>query len=403
MPEPKKEALPFFSIVIPTRDRSGLVSSLIWSLLEQNFANFEILICDNSNNNSTQEVLSKFNDDRIINIRTGNLGMSENYNAGINSATGKYLMCISDKGFLKQGALSYLHELIIAENHQCITWALDNFVYPGHFFPSQSPEKSVSLDSSYILKFMLGSDYRSYEPAPMHCTSCISMDLVLAIRKKHQNLCQAQNPDYTMAAQILLATKTVYNLKDNLAILRNVSSKDGYGMGHSLAMKTKESQIFLKEHAAWIEHTNRFLDVPIKDCPFIIDLMLKDTYTVLEDNNVSPDIFLSKQERLIAYYFFAYEEIIWRTAHGVDMRPEFNIWLEALSQENQEVINEINSRKKSLRVHFVTAKMKYLIKNNALTIYLLEIYRSIRYRYSGKTYKNIEDCYNDNPVHSSLS
>lgn len=403
MRERNKESLPFFSIVIPTRDRSDLISSLVWSLLEQNFSNFEILLCDNSNNNLTQEVLSKFDDDRIVNIRTGNLGMSENYNVGINSASGKYLMCISDKGFLKQGALSYLHELIFAENHQCITWALDSFVYPGQFLPSQSRDQSMSLDSSYILKFMLGSDYRSYEPAPMHCTSCISMDLVLTIRKKHQNLCQAQNPDYTMAAQILLATKTVYNLKDNLAILRNVSSRDGYGTGHSLAKKTQESRTFLKEHAAWVEHTNRFSDVPIKDCPFIIDLMLKDTYTVLEDNNVSPDIFLSKPERLISYYFFAYEEIIWRTAYGVDMRPEFKIWLEALRQENQEVIDKVNSRKKSLRVNFAKAKIKYLIKNNVLTFFLLEMFRSIRYRHSGKSYQNIKDCYNDNPVHSPFS
>ena len=59
--------------------------------------------------------------------------MSENYNAGINRSLGEYLMCISDKGFLKQGALHYLHELIKHEKHQCITWALDNFVYPGHF------------------------------------------------------------------------------------------------------------------------------------------------------------------------------------------------------------------------------------------------------------------------------
>ena len=401
MPTSKTEPLPFFSIVIPTRDRADLLSSLIWSILDQDFASFEILLCDNSTNNLTQELLGKFNDDRILNIRTGNLGMSENYNTGINSASGKYLICISDKGLLKQGALGYLSKLILSEKHECITWALDSFVYPGYFFPSKCSGQSRSIESSHIIKFILGSDYRSYEPAPMHCTSCISMDLVKAIRKKHHNLCQAQNPDYTMAAQVLLATKTVYNLKDSLVILRNVSSKEGYGMGHSLAKKTKESRDFLKEHSSWIERTNKFLDVPIKDCPFIIDLMLKDTYTVFEDNNVSPDIFLSRRERLISYYFFTYEEIIWRTALGVNMTSEFKIWLEVLSNENQELINEVNRRNKNLRFNFLKARIKYLIKNNAFARYLLDIFRSVRYRYSGKVYKNIEDCYNNNPVNSS--
>ena len=126
----------FFSIVIPTRDRPDLIESLIFSILNQTFESFELLICDNSNNELTQEVITSFDDKRIQNIRTGNLEMSENYNAGINRTSGNYLMCISDKGFLKQGALKYLYDLIQNEKHQCITWALDNFVYPGNFSQS---------------------------------------------------------------------------------------------------------------------------------------------------------------------------------------------------------------------------------------------------------------------------
>ena len=385
---------PFFSIVIPTRDRPDLIESLIWSILEQTFFNFELIICDNSKNESTQEVIDKFQDNRIKNIRTGNLEMSENYNAGINRSIGEYLMCISDNGFLKQGALNYLHELIKHEKHQCITWALDNFVYPGHFSSSSTSQKESRLiDSSYILKFMLGADYRNYEYAPMHCTSCISMELVNKVRMKHQNLCQAQNPDYTMAAQILLATNQIYNLKSNLAILRNVSTKDGYGTGHSLAKKTQESKNFLNDHAEWIEYTNKFTDVPIQDCPFIIDLMIKDTYKVLEDNNVDPDIFLPRDERLISYYFFAYEEIIWRRSLGVDMRPESKIWLEAFNKENSSIRNEVKQRLRLLWARQFLSHFKYFVKNNKAASYFLEVYRIVRYRNRGTVYNNLKDCY----------
>lgn len=385
---------PFFSIVIPTRDRPDLIQGLIWSILEQTFSNLELIICDNSNNDLTQEVINTFQDNRIRNIRTGNLSMSENYNVGINHSIGEYLMCISDKGFLKQGALNYLYELIKNEKHQCITWALDNFVYPGHFSSTATTQKESKLiNSSDILRFMLGADYRNYEYAPMHCTSCISMELVNNIRAKHKNLCQAQNPDYTMAAQILLATKQIYNLQNNLAILRNVSMKDGYGTGHSLAKKTQESKNFLKDHAAWIQDTNRFIDVPIKDCPFIIDLMLKDTYTVFEDNNVNPDIFLDKQERLVAYYFFAYEEIIWRRSLGVDMSPESKIWLEAFNQETSIIKDEVNQRLKELKIRNVLSFLKYFVKNNKVALIILKIYRKARYRNKGIMYNNLEDCF----------
>ena len=399
-----QDSVPFFSIVIPTRDRSDLIEGLIWSILEQSFQEFELIVCDNSNNGLTQEVLSNFEDDRIVNITTGNLEMSENYNVGINASSGKYLMCISDKGFLKQGALRFLYDLIINEKHQCITWALDNFVYPGTFVESSAQKKeSRLLESSYILKFMLGADYRNYEFAPMHCTSCISMKLVSDIRSKHINLCQAQNPDYTMAAQILLATSNVYNLKQNLAILRNVSTKDGYGTGHSLAKKTKESRQFLKDHSKWIEYTNKFSDVPIKDCPFIIDLMLKDTYKVLEDNEINPDIYLSKTERIICYYFFAYEEILWRKRLGVNMDYEYNLWLEALSKENKHIKNKVKERKKSLLFISISSHFKYLVKSNWITAYLLDIYRSIRYSKTGKKYNDIKDCYRENVIENYIN
>jgi len=398
----KKDLSPFFSIVIPTRDRSDLVKSLIWSVLQQSYRDLEIIVCDNSSNNLTQDVLNKFKDDRLINIRTGNLGMSENYNVGINSVSGKYLMCISDKGILKKGALSYLHKLIITKNYKCITWALDNFVYPGHFFKSPRVSESRTLESSYLLKFMLGSDYRSYDHAPMHCTSCVSMELVEAIQKKHKNLCQAQNPDYTMAAQILLSTNTIYNLKENLVILRNVSSKDGYGMGYSLARKTQESRAFLEEHADWIKDTNRFSDIPIKNCTFIVDLMLRDTYKVLEDNNINPDIYLSKKERLISYYFFTYEEIISRTALGVNMKQEFVIWVEALNKESLEIKYQVNKRKRTLWFVSLKAHFKYFFKKNVFTLYLLDKLRPIRYKNSGILYKNIEDCYNFNVVQDHI-
>ena len=57
---------PFFSIVIPTRDRPDLIQGLIWSILEQTFSNLELIICDNSNNDLTQEkYLSSLKDSRF--------------------------------------------------------------------------------------------------------------------------------------------------------------------------------------------------------------------------------------------------------------------------------------------------------------------------------------------------
>ena len=119
---------PFFSIAIPTRNRQELLADLVRSLLAQSYKNFEIIICDNSTDNETQEVLSHFEDDRITNIRTGNLKMADNWNAATERASGDYLLLISDKAVLKQGSLNFLYELIQEKKYDCITWDFDQYI-----------------------------------------------------------------------------------------------------------------------------------------------------------------------------------------------------------------------------------------------------------------------------------
>ena len=393
-----KDRHPFFSLVIPTRNRSAILSDLLQSILDQDFPDFEIILCDNSTDENTQDILKSLRDKRLMNVRTGNLQMAENYNEGINKASGKYLMCISDKGYLHQCALSFLHELLAQKSLNCVTWPLDSFEYPGTFFKrtNQGPQRNIR--SKMLLEFMLGADWKSYDDAPMHCNSCVSMDLVSSIRAKHGNLCQIQNPDYTMAAQILLATESIYRLDISLTILRNVSLIDGYGNGRSLANKTSESRQFLSDHYDWIQDTNRFSDVPIKNCPFVIDLMLKDTYKVLEDNNINPDIFMSAEQRRILYYFYSYEEIIWRKALGVNMEEERLIWEEALKEEEDKIKMRVDEEINALKNQSILSDIHYFVKSKKLTSYLLYLLRPLRKKIKGKKYKNIKDCYIDTSI-----
>ena len=51
---------PFFSIVIPTKDRPILLEDLLASIFNQEFQNYEIILSDNSDDNLTQEMLLKF-------------------------------------------------------------------------------------------------------------------------------------------------------------------------------------------------------------------------------------------------------------------------------------------------------------------------------------------------------
>lgn len=388
------DSKPFFSIVLPTKDRPDLINSFIKCTLNQTFHDFELIICDNSSNELTQKAISQFDDNRIVNLRTGNLKMSENWNKGIHAISGQYLVLMSDKGLLKQGALNYLNNLINNNNYDCITWSVDPFIDPDTLIQSKPKEHSRKVNSHDLIKIILGADWESFDIAPMHCTSCVSTKLISEIITRHKNLSQELNPDYTMAMQILLTTPFIFNLNQNLAVLRRPSLSDGYGNGSSFVKKTSLSKSFMSHHTDWVNRTNTYEAIPIKGNLFSLDHMLKDVYTVLNDHGKDPSFFLPKRERLISYYSFTYAEILWRTRVGVNMNEEYKLWLKSISQESYEIQSNVFNKQKNLRLTALKANIMYFIKTNIFTLPLLKLYRLIKYKNIGLKFLNLEDCFN---------
>ena len=57
---------PYFSIIIPTYNRSNFIAAAIKSVLNQTYTNWELFIIDDGSTDNTKEVVSNFNDPRIL-------------------------------------------------------------------------------------------------------------------------------------------------------------------------------------------------------------------------------------------------------------------------------------------------------------------------------------------------
>ena len=77
---------PFFSIVIPTRNRATLIVRAIDSALLQDFSDFEIVIVDNGSTDGTEEVIANYNDPRIRYFWQTNAGASAGTRAASRSS-----------------------------------------------------------------------------------------------------------------------------------------------------------------------------------------------------------------------------------------------------------------------------------------------------------------------------
>jgi glycosyltransferase involved in cell wall biosynthesis len=83
---------PVVSVIIPTYNRSQMLSRAIQSVLMQTFQDFELLVVDDASEDNTEEAVKGIRDQRIHYIRhEKNKGGSAARNTGIQAALGKYI------------------------------------------------------------------------------------------------------------------------------------------------------------------------------------------------------------------------------------------------------------------------------------------------------------------------
>src|SRR2546425_2856665 len=104
----------FFSVLLPTKNRSEIVGGAIQSVLDQTFGDFELVISDNDDSETaTRDAVAKFSDPRIRYFRTsGKLPMHENWENAFNQATGDYVLILEDKQRFVNNTLEILDRCI---------------------------------------------------------------------------------------------------------------------------------------------------------------------------------------------------------------------------------------------------------------------------------------------------
>lgn len=126
-----------FQIIIPTlRGRETYLKWAIRSCLDQDHADFEVLVSNNGGARSVQDVVSGIGDSRIRYIETKCLlPMAVHWEFAVSNARGDVLTIIGDDDALMPGALKSLNDIFLGNNDiECVTH------YPGQYFWPDYPE-----------------------------------------------------------------------------------------------------------------------------------------------------------------------------------------------------------------------------------------------------------------------
>lgn len=122
---------PRFSVVIPTRERADTLRSALRTCLEQDYDDYEVVICDNCSSPATKAVIDHFASPRIVYHRSPTpLCMGDNWNLAYSLSRGQYVTFIGDDDGLMPYAFSQLDALIRRHDLKAVRWDYALYSWP---------------------------------------------------------------------------------------------------------------------------------------------------------------------------------------------------------------------------------------------------------------------------------
>jgi hypothetical protein len=239
--EPATGQSPFFSIVIPTRNRPDKLRYALESCLNQGFSDYEVVVFDNASAPSAEPVAKAVADPRIRYHRSERpLHMANSWETALTKARGRYVIYIGDDDAMLPNALAILKRLIDDTSAEVIRWSWVNYYWPRYdFCPGMANRLSFALldnllyevPSQYVLDRVC--DLRlEYWAMPMLYNSVIKADVLRRIRETLGRVFIANAPDVGSGIACLCHVPSFLNLQLPLSIC-GISEKSN---GHAFSM-----------------------------------------------------------------------------------------------------------------------------------------------------------------------
>jgi glycosyltransferase involved in cell wall biosynthesis len=344
---------PYFSIVIPTRNRSDLLRRALRSALWQTLDDFEVVVFDNASDDNTPAIHREFNDSRIRYVRPQNwlipqVAFEEAYKV----SRGKYLHTIGDDDALLPHCLEKAKSIIdkYDANFVCFStkcfyhysdW-IDDFRKNTLLFQEFTRRETI-LDSATELKSIYNFHFTTERHPNVMNSFFRKSDIDHLLAKHGQILLDEQMGDISIAIFFLNLTKRYVLLDEPL----QVAGSSGRSNSANQAMVMERSpEAITEEFRMWFadkDKVNRYLDgVPIK-MPLWSNFQIA---TMLRQRKI---LNLDLQIDWVAYFKKMWRALARLEARGIDVAAQQKHFFDALSAQNLRVRLEVNLYVKTRR------------------------------------------------------
>lgn len=144
------------SIVVPIYNVEPFLKRCINSIIEQTYTNIEIILVNDGSRDNSLSICNEYKekDSRVIVINKENGGLGSARNAGINIATGKYIMFIDSDDYISNRMAERLFAIMKQQNADIVACDFCNFYEDGTVQKKEPSDSIREFSSSEALKNM---------------------------------------------------------------------------------------------------------------------------------------------------------------------------------------------------------------------------------------------------------
>jgi glycosyltransferase involved in cell wall biosynthesis len=198
---------PLLTIVIPVRNRAKYLPSVLRTVLEQSFRDVEVLVVDNASSDGTDRLVAQIADERVRYFPSNSvLGMSENWERGLEFARGEYVFYLGGDDGLMPESLSEVAFLVERFSPPALSWQKPDYTWPDADPPSSLqvmlPGPLRWLDAKMILR-LLCAGRTNYGLLPNIYSSFVRRTSIERIRAEKGRFFGSVTPDVYSAISLV--------------------------------------------------------------------------------------------------------------------------------------------------------------------------------------------------------
>lgn len=346
MPEKK----PFFSVIMPTRNRANLLPLAIQSILNQTFGDFEIIVSDNFSIDETPQVARQFGDARIKYFRTEKpLSINDSFEFALNQATGEYISFLPDDDAFSPITFERVKQIIDEQRAEIVAFHYCFYNYDANFVPGfDVPANSLAIRnfSSELTRFSAAEGIRNLFSGfrlnretmndkfivPILANAVYNRAVFERIAKVNKKMFATTPNDMYLAAAIFFVIESYFCLDEPMHVWSQWSD-NATASPHRKGNK-------LKEHYEKLLNGQKPRYTPLK-------YALRLNLNVSAMLNAKHDFGVDSREAEVdwANYFHAqYYELAELRKIGIDVSEEMRELKTALSKQPKDLTNKVRSK-----------------------------------------------------------